>query len=146
MPPAANNWIPAAILGTALVVLASVMMWSHIRAWRRHKRDLMEDATDYRHYHGRFRRRMQTSAFLAIVGFLIGVGDMVIWQFGPLASTIFWLMVIVFVFWIAMLALGDLTAVRSHSQSAIARHEAERRAIEQELKKYRKRSNGRPIS
>ena len=145
MPPAENNWIPAVALGTALVLLGCGMMYSHLRAWRRQKLELMEDATDYRHFHGRFRRRMQTSACLAIVGFLIGVGDNVIWQFGPLASTIFWLMVIVFVCWIAMLALGDLTAVRAHSQTAMARNEAQRRALERELEEYRKPSNGRPI-
>lgn len=140
MPPENNNWIPAVALGSGLIVLSCGMIWSHLRAWRQQKQELMSDATDYRHYYRRFRRRMQTSVFLAVVGFLIGVGDFVIWQFGAWPATIFWLMIIVFVLWIAMLALGDLTAVRSHAQTALARHEAQRRALEQELAEYRKRA------
>lgn len=145
MPPVDNNWIPAVSLGSVLILLACGMLWSHARAWRLQQADLEADEADQAYYRNRYRRRTQTSAFLALVGFLIAIGDVVIWQFGPLASTIFWLMVIVFVCWIAMLALGDLTAVRTHSQSAMARHEAQRRALERELDEYRKRSNGRPI-
>lgn len=145
MPPDENNWVPAAAFGTTLVILACAMMWSHARTWQKQRDELTDDDADRNYYHGRYRRRTQTSASLAVVGLLVGIGDIVIWQFPPLVSTIFWLMVIVFVCWIAILALGDLTAVRTHSQSAMARHEAERIVLERELDRLRnKRSNGRP--
>ena len=145
MPIDENNWMPAVALGSSLIILACCMMWSHNNAWRRQQQDLDEDDTDRAYYFGRYRRRMQTSGFLAIVGFLIGVGDIAIWRFGPFASAIFWLMIIVFAGWIGLLALGDLTAVRTHSQIEMAKHEAQRRVLERELQELRKGSNGRPV-
>lgn len=145
MPNDENNWVPAVMLGGGLIILACGMMFSHNRAWRRQQQDLNEDDVERGHYLARYRRRMQTSAFLAVVGFLIGLGDIVIWRFGPFASAVFWLMIIVFAGWIGLLALGDMTAVRTHSQIEMAKHEAQRRALERELEELRKGSNGRPV-
>jgi uncharacterized membrane protein len=88
---------------------------------------------------------MQTSAAVAFTGCLIGVGDAFIWQFGPVVATFYWLFVIMLVFWIALLAIGDLASVRRHSQTTMSQLDSKRKELEAELARHRHRSNGKPI-
>lgn len=144
MPPEENNWIPAAIFGGALVLLGAGMMFGHVRAWNRQRQDDSLADSDRQHLRNRYLRRMQTSAAVAFTGGLIGIGDAFIWQLGPVVATFYWLFVIMLVFWIALLALGDLTSVRTHSQTTMSQLESTRKELEAELARHRHRSNGKP--
>lgn len=138
-----NNWIPAAVFGGSLVLLGAGMMYSHARAWREQREDESLDDSERLHFRNRYLRRMQTSGAVAFVGGLIGIGDAFIWRLGPAVATFYWLFVIMMVFWIALLALGDLTSVRSHSQTAMSQLESTRKELEAELARHRHRSNGK---
>lgn len=140
-----NNWIPAAVFGGSLVVLGVGMMIAHSRAWKRQRQDEELSERDLEHLRNRFSRRTQTSAMVAVVGCMVGLGDVFVWQFGPLIATVYWMLVMLFVFWIALLAIGDFTSVRSHSQITMAEVESKRKALEAELAEYRRRSNGKPF-
>ncbi len=139
----ANNWWPAVIFGGVLVVLGVGMMISHRRSWKRQQDEVGASDADRIHYANRFRRRMQTSALIAIVGVLLGLGDVFIWRFGVPAATLFWMVMLILVCWIAVLAVGDMTSVHSHSKNQLASLEAHRRAFEQELARIRT-TNGTP--
>jgi hypothetical protein len=139
-----NNWIPAAVFGGSLVLLGAGMMYGHARAWQQQRADESLEDADRQHLRNRYLRRMQTSAVVAFTGCLIGIGDAFIWQLGPAVATFYWLFVIMLVFWISLLALGDLTSVRTHSQTAMTQLEATRKELESELAKHRHRSNGKP--
>ena len=139
-----NNWIPAAIFGGSLVLLGAGMMFGHARAWKKQKYDDSILDLDRQHLRNRYLRRMQTSAAVAFTGFLIGIGDAFIWPLGPVVATFYWLFVIMLVFWIALLALGDLTSIRTHSQTTMSRLESTRKELEIELTRHRHRSNGKP--
>ncbi|MGZ0169825.1 MAG: hypothetical protein ACKVHE_09725 [Planctomycetales bacterium] len=145
MAPEDNNWVPAAIFGGSLVLLGAGMMYGHARAWRAQKDDESLVDTDIKHLRNRYLRRMQTSGAVVFTGCLIGIGDAFIWKLGPVAATFYWLFVIMLVFWIALLALGDLTSVRTHSQSTMSQLESTRKELEAELAKHRHRSNGKSI-
>lgn len=138
--------MPAVMFGSVLVVLGVGMMISHWRSWKRQQSDFETDDTDRVHYANQFRRRMQTSALIAIVGVLLAVGDVFIWQFGPAASTVFWLLLLLLVCWIAILAVGDMTAIQSHSRNRLADLEAHRRILERELAEIRARSGSQPLN
>ncbi len=137
-----NNWLPAAGVGLFLVVFGGLMIRSHLREWRSHSGDDQIDPFDLEHYRNRFRRRMQTSGAVVVIGILIPLGDILIWQFGPLAATFFWLGIIVIAGWIGLLALGDISAVKSHSITAQARYRQKRQELEAELAELQRRSNG----
>ena len=139
-----NNWVPAAIFGGSLVLLGAGMMYGHARAWKQQRADESLEDSDRRHLRNRYLRRMQTSGAVVFTGCLIGIGDAFIWQLGPAVATFYWLFVIMLVFWIALLALGDLTSVRTHSQTAMSQLESTRKELEAELAKHRHRSNGKP--
>ena len=139
-----NNWVPAAVFGGSLVLLGAGMMYGHARAWKEQKQDNSLADSDKQHLRNRYLRRMQTSAAVAFTGSLIGIGDAFIWQLGPVVATFYWLFVIMLVFWIALLALGDLTSVRTHSQTTMSQLDATRKELEVELARHRHRSNGKP--
>lgn len=136
--PVANDFLPALTFGGVLAVLGVVMVVGHVRSWRKQRSDHRLGMTDLDHYAARFRRRMQTSIGVIVIGVLIAAGDIFIWRFGPMASTAFWMTILVFACWIAMLAIGDMTAIKVHSQSTLAHYEASRRALEAELAELRK--------
>jgi uncharacterized membrane protein len=139
-----NNWVPAAVFGGSLVLLGAGMMFGHVRAWKEQKSDGSLADLDRQYLRNRYFRRMQTSAAVAFTGFLIGIGDAFIWPLGPVVATFYWLFVIMLVFWIALLALGDLTSVRTHSQTTMSQLDATRKELEAELARHRHRSNGKP--
>lgn len=140
-----NNWIPAAVFGGSLILLGAGMMVSHVRAWNEQKLDESLLDTDIQHLRNRYFRRMQTSAAVTLTGFLIGLGDAFIWQFGPVVASSYWLFVIMLVFWITLLALGDLTSVRTYSKTTMSQLDSRRKELEAELAEHRHRSNGKSI-
>ena len=139
-----NNWVPAAVFGGSLVLLGAGMMIGHARAWKEQRDNSALEDSDRMHLRHRYLRRMQTSGAVTFVGCLIGIGDAFIRQLGPVVATFYWLFVIMLVFWIAVLALGDLTSVRTHSKTTMSQLEATRRELEAELARHRHRSNGKP--
>ncbi|MFT4558721.1 MAG: hypothetical protein ACKVII_08655 [Planctomycetales bacterium] len=139
-----NNWVPAAVFGGSLVLLGAGMMFGHARAWKEQRDDEALEDSDRMHLRNRYLRRMQTSGAVVFVGCLIGIGDAFIWQLGPVVATFYWLFVIMLVFWIALLALGDLTSVRTHSQTTMSQLDVTRKELEAELARHRHRSNGKP--
>lgn len=135
----------AIVAGAALILLGLGLMRSHWLSWQRTEQEPHLERFDYQHYRSRYRRRMQTSGMIAVIGLLIALGDML-----PLLRrdgtwfAIYWFGVLILVLWIVLLALGDLFATRSHSEIALSRLEGQRRELEEELLRLRKkRSNGR---
>jgi len=140
-----NNWIPAAVFGGALVLLGSGMILSHRKNRLRQLDDDTIDDADWSHLTNRHRRRMQTSAMVVLVGAMIAGGDALVWNLGPLPSTLYWMFVIFLVCWIAILALGDMTAIQVHARVTREKYEATRKQLEEELAQHRARNNGRQI-
>lgn len=131
-----------------------VMIRAHWRAWQQHRQadePVPADElglADRAYLHKRFRRRMQTSAGIILVGVLLPVGDFVIpWQRlanGPQLFTLYWGGVLLITLWIILMAMGDLTMTRLHSRSTLDVHRAHVRELEQQVAELRSRgSNGR---
>ena len=81
-----NNPWPALAVAVALVAIGISLMSSHVRSWRRQQNDPTLEEHDRDYYRRRYRRRMQISAMLAVLGVLIGLGDALL-PFQKTAST-----------------------------------------------------------
>ncbi len=90
---------------------------------------------------------MQTSGLFAVLGMMIGVGDAMIWDQGPVAATVFWIAVLLLGVWLLLLGLGDLAAVRIDSRLArdeLQRLGSKRKELETDLEQLRRPGdNGR---
>ena len=143
-----KDWLPMTLAGAFLVVLGLLMIRSHLRTWRRHRDDSSLTDRELQYYFSQYRRRMQTSAIIALLGVLLFVGDVVLPRVLPQADFagvfgIFWIMVLCLTLWIVFLAWGDITAIRIHSKTVLNRHLGEQRELEEQLAELKNRhSNG----
>jgi hypothetical protein len=142
-----NDWRIAALVGGLLIAGGGALMLSHVRAWKLDRNDPALDELDRQHYQARFRRRMQTSGLITLLGVLIPLGDSpVIWKLGPLWSTLFWIGVLLMALWIILLALGDFTATQAHSQVAMTRVRRKQRELEAEADRLRNKNMNGPTN
>ncbi len=103
------------ILFSAVSLIAAVVLLvSHVRAWRTYRQQQL-DPEDYDYRRRQFRRRMQTSAMLAILAVALLVGYLLmLWIRSSLFATVFWIIVMLVTCWVALLAMVDIWATKHH--------------------------------
>jgi len=131
----------------ALVALlaAGGLMHSHLRTWRtvqQRATELDPKEVDYRRR--QFRRRMQTSAMLAVVGVGILVGWLlIVFRAPPLVTVVFWSGVMLLVVWLVVLATADMISTRYYYSRLKQDYLVEQARLQAELRRIeRTRGNG----
>jgi MFS family permease len=110
-----SSIVSVVLVAVVLLLTAGAMMVSHVRAWRAFFRDEALDAEEFDYRRRQYRRRMQTSAMLGILGAAILIGYLLtIWLRSPAFTVIFWIGVILLLFWTCLLALVDIWATKHH--------------------------------
>ena len=129
-----------------LLVIGVLMMRAHRRTWVQQQDDPGLNPRDLTRLGTRYRRRMQMSGMIGVLGVLLGVGDAVIWEQDLQLIAIYWIVVIGLGVWLLLLGMGDLASVRIDSKQAISELRdigARRQELEAELAEMRRRgSNG----
>jgi len=98
-------------LVAAVIILASVgLMWWHLRV-RREYRQTELPPKEYDFHRRQFRRRIQTSAMLGILGILIAASSIVE---PPMVKVLFYVAMLGLTLWIVLLALADAFSSRMH--------------------------------
>jgi drug/metabolite transporter (DMT)-like permease len=148
-----NNPWPALIVGLVLIASGTLAIRSHIRSWRRQQNDPTFEDRDREYYQRRYRRRMQMSAILVILGFLIGAGDVLL-PFqkahpGPVAM--YWIGVLLLTGWLILLGFGDLISTMAYGRIELARVQQKHRDLERQVVEFKHRlenpgSEGAPPS
>jgi hypothetical protein len=144
-----QSWVFAVSFGAALAVGGLVMMRRHLSTWRGEKNDPGLDDADRFYYFRRYRRRMQTSAMIAVIGVLIALGDTVLplilgnHRHFRLVFGSYWGAVLLLTGWVIVMALSDLVSASAHSRVALSRVRLKQRELEKQLEDIRRRgSNG----
>ena len=88
-----------------MVVVGVLMMAWHRKSWTLQQDDPGFNQWDLKRLKSRYRRRMQTSGMIAVMGVMLGVGDVLIWQQGPVVATVYWIGVIALGGWLLLLGL-----------------------------------------
>jgi Flp pilus assembly protein protease CpaA len=145
-----RSWIVTAVFGGSLIVIGLLMMRSHVREWRKRQADPSLEPADDAHYRRQYRRRMQASSMLVLIGVLLPIGDaLLLFVRAPQWLTVFWMLVLLLVLWLSLLALGDLLSTQAHARVALSRIRQRQRALEQQAAALRaqvarpERTNGR---
>ena len=112
-----------------LFVASGLLLWIHWRAWHAcRSEELDERAFDFRRR--QFRRRMQASAMIGIVGIAV-VASLAIED--PLSAAILWLVVLALVVWMLLLALADMMSSYFYFYQIRAQHAAEHASLKAQL-------------
>jgi hypothetical protein len=140
-----QNWFVSAFLGAAIIIVGVLVMRSHYYTWQRQKVDPEIDEREREHLRRRYRRRLQATGLLVLIGILIPVGDIEMLFAGrPRLFAIYWFAVIGLVMWVGLLAVGDLASTRAHSRVSRTRLEQKQRELEREVAALQnRRTNGR---
>jgi hypothetical protein len=133
------HWIPSFFVCVSLVSIGLFMIRGHLRGWAAHQAEGITDPADLLHYHNQFRRRIQTSALIAIIGVLIFVGDLIGQQIGAKLFGVYWVIVLMLVAYLMVLAVLDGLASASHTRAALARLRAQRRQLERNAAELKER-------
>jgi drug/metabolite transporter (DMT)-like permease len=141
-------------MGIALILLGAALIRWHRTVWGQHRSQ--NDADDQgslddrelRHYRLQFRRRIQVSVLLILLGVMIPVGDwLMVQRQNPMGITIFWLVVLILALWIMLLAAIDWLSTRMFvraTRATLAGLARKQRELEAEADRLRGRgSNGR---
>ena len=136
--------LPALICGGVLLVIAALMAFF---VWRsRHTLDpaLENDDVSRLHADRQFRRRMQVSGLLAVVGFLIPFGDQCepLMKWRPALFFLWILVVFILVLWMVVMALGDWVSTMAYSAVARSKLRHQRTELEEEIRRYHASKNG----
>jgi hypothetical protein len=107
-------------IGTVVVVsllmlsAAVVLMVSHVRSWRACRQAEL-DAEEFEYRRRQYRRRMQTSAMLAVLAVAMLVGYVLtLWLGSKVFALAFWTGIILVVGWTCLLALVDIWATKHY--------------------------------
>ena len=145
-----QGWVVYLVVGATLIATGLLMMRAHVQAWRAEKNDPTIEDDQRTFFYKRYRRRMQTSAMIAVIGVLIPFGVLVL-RPGLFADaqqqvrvfTFFWASVLLLAVWVILLGVGDLLSTSAQSRVALARIRLKQRELEQQIAEIRRRhSNG----
>jgi hypothetical protein len=130
------------LVSLAILLAAGGLIVWHVRTWRRAERKPSE-GQGFDYYRRQYRRRMQTSALLAVVAVAIFVGQFITRP--PVAVLVFWGGVLLVLFWIGLLAVADVVATKLHFAQLRAHYRVEEAKLQMELRRIRStRGNGKP--
>src|SRR5262245_50165886 len=108
------NHIKASLaVGITLILLGSALIRWHYTVWSAHRTDGDSDDREKNHYRTQFRRRVQVSALLILLGIMIPLGDALMeLRRAPLFLAWYWFAVLLVAFWVMLLAAFDWLSTR----------------------------------
>ncbi len=139
-----NKELIAAAFGLVVAVIGAIMIRTHRRAWDMQKHDAALPDDDRLHFAKRYRRRMQTSSSVVVLGLLLALGGLMPWGQFPLAFACYWGGVLLLTAWVILQALGDMLSTGARAKVSLAEVRQKQRELERQLEVYKsRRSNGR---
>jgi len=130
--------MPTIALSLALLIASVVMVVVHLRAWRTADHGgLAEVEREFQSR--RFRRRLQTSAMLGVIGLLV-LGELWLDRLfkDDLPRLLYWSGVGLLLLWLLLLAASDWLASRQHYRGQLDRLQTDRDALRGELERLRR--------
>lgn len=143
-----NDLLASLAFGIGLVLLGVFLIRWHLKMWRGHCNEALEEG-ELRHYRAQLRRRIQVSVLLIALGVLIPLWDVLVTgrHLSQVAALLWIVMMLLIALWIMLLAMLDWVSSRVHRRamlgalSSLARKRAE---LEDEVARLRQQHrNGR---
>jgi fatty acid desaturase len=123
------------LVSLLLLACAGALIVAHVRTWR-HAIGCAPTREEFDYRRRQFRRRMQTSAMMAVLALALFVGqlltDMVESQW---FAIVYWLAVLIVVGWVGLLAFADVLATKFHYDRIRHGYIVERAKLEAELRR-----------
>lgn len=129
---------PTLIFSGLLVAASLILLAMHVKTWREADHGGLAER-DYEFYRRQYRRRMQTSGMLGIIGLLL-LGHF--WIRDTMMLALYWSGVLGLLIWTVLLALADWGASRLHYGPLVTDQQREHLLLQREIEKFRRESPG----
>lgn len=129
---------PTLIFSGLLVAASLILLAMHVKTWREADHGGLAER-DYEFYRRQYRRRMQTSGMLGIIGLLL-LGHF--WIRDTMMLALYWSGVLGLLIWTVLLALADWAASRLHYGPLVTDQQREHLLLQREIEKFRRESPG----
>lgn len=118
-----------------LFAASALLLWIHWRAWRACGSEVLDEREfDFRRR--QFRRRMQASAMIGVVGVAVVVSLAIA---DAMMTAILWLAVLSLVVWMLLLAFADIASSYYYYHQIRVEHVAEHASLQAQLERIRRR-------
>jgi hypothetical protein len=135
-------WSSALVSVVLIASAVGLMVW-HVRAWHA-AQSASPDQREIKYRYGQYRRRMQTSAMLGLLGVLIFIGQLaMVWIDSRLFAVIFWGGVLLLLLWMGLLAVADMVATQQHFSRLRTDYLVERARLQAEARRLQAGTNGK---
>jgi hypothetical protein len=130
-------------LSMTLLIVSAALVVMHVRAWRAVDHGGL-GAAEREFHERRYRRRLQSSLMLGVIGLLV-LGELwldVIFQ-DAWARLLYWSGVGLLLLWLLLLAASDWLASRQHYRGQLTRLQTERDVLRADLERLRQKHRER---
>jgi len=135
-------WTSGSAAAVLIFSAAGLMAW-HVHTWKVAKQE-PPDSREYGYRRNQFRRCMQTSAMLGLLGAAIFIGQVVmLWVESRLFTVIYWSGVLLLLLWMALLAMADMLASYQHFSRLRSECQIERAKLQAEVRRLKSATNGK---
>jgi hypothetical protein len=143
-PLSTMKFLPSTLFSLLLLLVSGVLMFAHWRKWNAYRQQALPQMEhDYRRR--QFRRRMQASGMIGIVGIALMVGaalflgreSLIPWIDDPVVILIFWAAVVLITVWTVLLALVDVWASQRYVNRILGEDLLEQTKLHAELFRQR---------
>ena len=131
----ARDMLPSLWMCAFLVIASLWMMQTHIRAWRAARADESREPHELNYRRRQFRRRMQTSGILGLLGIAILVGHFIKPPMAIVVVAVYWATVLLMVAWLLVLACFDAIATQLYFRRIQRRNESEQIRLKAKLRR-----------
>ncbi len=125
-----RDMLPSLWMCGLLVIASGWMMKSHLGTWRTIRADESKEAYERNYHRRRFRRRMQTSGLLGLLGIAILIGYFIKPPMASVVVAVYWASVLLTVAWMLVLAFFDAISTQMHFNRIRRRNEGEQALLE----------------
>jgi hypothetical protein len=128
------------VVANSVLLLGLVLLRTHVLAWRKQRADQKLEGFEQEHYRRQYRRRMQASGLIALLGLLLNLLNehLLGWAMAPLWFALYVCLLLGLVMWIVLLACGDLLSSHVHNRVALNRIHRQQQLLEASLAQLRK--------
>ena len=140
------RWLADIIAIVVPLAIAAVGVWllvSHWRAWQT-ARATAAEPRELEFQRRRYRRRMQTSGILALLGLAMLGGQAIAADKHPSLFVYFWCAVALLAVWAMALALADVISTRLYFNGQLRRQMIERAKLQAQLARIENEHDGPP--
>ena len=135
--------IVAIVVPVAVAALGVWLLVAHWRVWQK-VRATAAEARELEFQRRRYRRRMQTSGILALLGLAMLGGQAIAADKHPSLFVYFWCAVALLAVWAMALALADVISTRLYFKGLLRQQIVERAKLQAQLARIEKEQAGPP--